>query len=668
MNLSADRDTYKNILDVIKELIKSTDLDEMIVKLNTSVQVLMPGTIIYAGLWDKYEEELHLFPSKDDSEKDVQKFFRFMLESEVQRFTGKFENTGHKERLRLFRGFHLFWDVTRLEKGVRGAVLGLHPTSAYLKKTDQLAETILPQFWNIFSERYNKMVAGKESEMLWKMKDAQSDAVAGNPLNSIELNTLLENLLELALRKIQLKCGCILILNEQTSELEFEPRAVKGKSLSILPEKISTDEKSLASIVVKTNDHYICNDTESDPNYYPLFQGIKSSLVVPIEFQNRAIGIIAIESENKNEFSAEDASLIKALAKEATMFIRRAQLFEETSKKGDAIMILGHSESWKEVEKRIERASRTDATVMLRGESGTGKELLAHAIHFNSPRKNSPLVTLNCAAIPSELLESEMFGHVKGAFTGAYYNKTGEFEKAEGGTIFLDEIGDLPIMLQVKLLRTLQSGEVKPVGSSKVARKVDVRVIAATSRDLEEMVKNGEFRMDMYYRLHVVPIKVPPLRDYKDDIPNLIENFIKEANASYKTSVKRVNKKALSALMGYDYPGNVRQLRNVINQAVIMADGDTIKPEGLPAEIFRADDQPLKSLEKGMVPVFNASDIRSYHSEKEELMEKFSKEYFTTLLEKTGGNMAATARIAGISRVALYKIFNKYGILTDQSL
>lgn len=660
MNAITDRDAYKNILDVVKELIKSTDIDDMVMKLNTSVQSFMPGTIVFAGLWDKYEEELQIFSVNKNVDSDIVSFFKFMLKNENTRFSGKFESSGHKERLRFFRGCHLFWDMFRLEKGVRGAVLGIHTTGADLKKTVSMSETILPQFWSIFAERYNKMVAGRESEMLWKIKDAHSDESAENHLNSIELNTLLENLLELALRKIKLKCGCILLLNEQTGELEFEPRAVKGKSLSIVPKKISTDEKSLASIVIKTNDYYICNDTESDSDYYPLFQGIKSSLVVPIEFQKRSIGVIAIESENKNEFSEEDATLIKALAKEATMFIRRAQLFEETSKRGDAIMILGHSESWKDVEKRIERASRTDATVILRGESGTGKELLAHAIHFNSPRKNGPFVTLNCAAIPSELLESEMFGHVKGAFTGAYYNKTGEFEKAEGGTIFLDEIGDLPLMLQVKLLRTLQSGEIRPVGSSKVARKVDVRVIAATSRNLEEMVRNGEFRMDMYYRLHVVPVKVPPLRDYRDDIPSLIENFIKEANSNYKTSTKRVNRKALTALMSYDYPGNVRQLRNFINQAVIMSDSDTIKPEDLPGEIFQSAPEEM-SVE--LKPVSdNSKSLRSYHVEKEELMEKFTKEYFSALLEKTGGNMMATARNAGISRVALYKIFKKYGI------
>jgi len=660
MNTFTDRETYKKVLDLVKEMIKSPDLDDMIRKLNTTVKTHMNDTFIYAALWDKYEEEIELFPTFDFSGRDdVKQFFHFYFKNEIPRFQGAFEKSSFQGSLHFFKDYNIFWDMTKLEKGIRGAVLAISTSDRFSDMTTLISETILPQFWSIFSERYMKMIAGKESEMLWKIKDAQADST-DHFLNNIELNKLLENLLELALRKTKLKCGCILLLNEQTGELEFEPRAVKGKSLSRVPEKLSRDEKSLASIVIKTNDYYICNDTGNDSNYYPLFQGIKSSLVVPIEFQKRSIGVIGLESEIKNQFVPEDAAIIMSLAREATMFIRRAQLFKETSMQGDGIMILGHSDKWKEVEKRIEKASRTDATVILRGESGTGKELLAHAIHFNSPRKNGPFVTLNCAAIPSELLESEMFGHVKGSFTGAYFNKTGEFEKAEGGTIFLDEIGDLPLLLQVKILRTLQSGEIRPVGSNKVARKVDVRVIAATSRDLESMIKEGSFRMDMYYRLHVVPIKVPPLREYREDIPNLVENFIKEANSTFKTSIKNADAEALKALMKYDFPGNVRQLRNFINQAVIMADSSKISIKDLPDEIFAADNNSKKNHE-----IFNFetdNEFASYHEEKEKVIERFTSNYFSTLLRKTSGNMMQSAKIAGISRVALYKIVNRYKI------
>lgn len=657
MNTLFNNDIYKELLDIVMELVKSEDMSDMIIRLNRSIKTFMPSTTVYAAIWDKYDEEIEVYPKNQDDypEPEVKDLFCHFLKADTTQYAGKVEDCGFKPKNNPVKADGIFYGMKRMEKGIRGAVLGFHDTEVELQKTEVVAKTILPQFWDIFSQRYLKMVTGRETEMLWKMKDLQTET-AGKDLNNIELNKLLENLLELTLRKVKLKCGCVLLLNEKTGELEFEPRAVKGKSLSIVPEKLSLEEKSLASIVIRTNNYVMCNDTEKEPNYYPLFQGIQSSLVVPIPFQKRTIGVIAIESESKNEFKMEDVQIITALAKEATMFIRRAQLFAETAKKGYGIMILGTSKEWKDVEKRIEKASRTDATVLLRGESGTGKELLAHAIHFNSPRKERPFVTVNCAAIPSELLESELFGHVKGAFTGAYYNKTGEFEKAEGGTIFLDAIGDLPMLLQVKLLRTLQSGEIRPVGSNKVAKRVDVRVIAATSRDLEEMVRTSEFRMDMYYRLNVVPIRVPSLRNYRKDIPLLVENFIKEANTSYKTSIENIDKEAMKALINYNYPGNVRQLRNFINQAAIMAEGKTITLDVLPEELLVE-----KKLEEKQ-SYENLDDFRSYIEEKEKVVEKFTRNYFSSLLKETSGNIMKSARIAGISRVALYKIINKYDL------
>ena len=651
--------SYYNIFfNFLNGLIRSENNREVIDKLEKFVKKTHPDAHIFAVVNNQYENELEILsPSESQSGGELNELLHFMLKKDFAKFKGNYSEIGFREIPYFTNDRYIVYGTYNIENGISCAILATYPGESDVESVSEFSDLILPTVWSVFSERYKRMADSKESEILWKIRNAQrSDS--DSALNIIELNQLLENLLELAMRKMKLRCGCIMLLNEATGELEFEPRAIRGKSL-ITPEaaKLSLKTaKSIAAIVISENRPYICNDTENDENYYPFFHGTKSDLIVPIEFQRRAIGLIDLEAPEKNFFTQENADEISALAGEATMFIRRAQLFKESSEKGNAIMIMGTSQQWKTLEKRIEKASNTDATVILRGESGTGKELLAHAIHFNSPRKNGAFVTLNCAAIPAELLESEMFGHVKGAFTGAYYNKIGEFERAEGGTIFLDEIGDLPLMLQVKLLRTLQSGEIRPVGSDKGTKKVNVRVIAATSRDLEAMVRERTFRMDIYYRLHVVPIHIPPLREYKSDIPQLANNFLKAANEAYKTEISGIDDAAMKILMNYDYPGNVRQLKNFINQAAIMSDGRIITPDDLPPEVFKNESPEINSGD------FSPRAGESYTEAKERILEQFSVNYFSELLKQSGGNHALAAKKAGISRVALYKILSKYGL------
>ncbi|GAB4171962.1 MAG: sigma-54 dependent transcriptional regulator [Geothermobacteraceae bacterium] len=246
--------------------------------------------------------------------------------------------------------------------------------------------------------------------------------------------------------------------------------------------------------------------------------------------------------------------------------------------------IIGHSPAMQKVFSRLEKIVHTDSTTLILGESGTGKELVARAIHYNGNRRNKPFIDINCGAIPAELLESELFGHVRGAFTGAVADKPGKFELANGGTIFLDEIGTMPMHLQMKLLRVLQEQEIERVGSSRKI-KLDVRVISATNADLEQDVREGRFREDLYYRLNVIPITLPPLRERREDIPLLVRHFLQKTCTVMGRELMSVTSEAMRALESYDWPGNVREMENVIERTVALTDGDCIDLADLPAAI-----------------------------------------------------------------------------------
>ncbi len=295
----------------------------------------------------------------------------------------------------------------------------------------------------------------------------------------------------------------------------------------------------------------------------------------------------------------------------------------------------------------LERTSEYKTTVLLTGESGTGKEIMARAIHAQSPRCDEPFVPLNCGAIPENLLESELFGHAKGAFTGANRVRRGLFVEADGGTLFLDEIGELPLVLQVKLLRVLQEEEVRPVGESK-AQHVDVRVLAATARDLEEEMKQGRFRDDLFYRLNVVRIEVPPLRERREDIPLLVDHFLSHFRETIGKAITSVDDEALGYLVSYSWPGNVRELENVIERAFILCDGDQISKRELPANLLSRDSREAPASERDY-------SLRRARREAEIRMIKDA-------LRETSGNRTHAARLLEIShRALLYKI-KEYGL------
>jgi len=311
--------------------------------------------------------------------------------------------------------------------------------------------------------------------------------------------------------------------------------------------------------------------------------------------------------------------------------------------------IVSGSAEIEEVINTAGRAARSKATVLIRGESGTGKELIARAIHYTSPRKDSPFVAVNCAALSENLLESELFGHEKGAFTGADKQRRGRFEQADGGTIFIDEVGDIPLSTQVKLLRVLQEREFQRVGGNETI-KVDVRVIAATNKDLEEMVENNEFREDLFYRLNVISIRIPPLRERRNDISPLISHFISRYAVENDKEIEGVSKEAMDVLMKYDYPGNVRELENAIERAVVMARGTLITAEDLPVHIrsTRSESESgYGSVAGGSLP---------------EMVENLERHLIADALAESDGNQSKAAELLGISERNLRYKLKKYGM------
>ncbi len=325
--------------------------------------------------------------------------------------------------------------------------------------------------------------------------------------------------------------------------------------------------------------------------------------------------------------------------------------------------LVGESQAIKELFLTIEKVSQTDSTVLITGESGTGKELVAKAIHENSARAQKPWVVVNCAAIPSELLEAELFGHIKGAFTGATQNRQGRFELAHGGTIFLDEVGEIPLHLQAKLLRVLQTREFESVGTSKTT-EVDVRIIAATNRDLEEASQKKEFREDLYYRLNVIPIKVPALRDRKSDIPILIQHFVEKFNKVTGRTVELPTGQILDALMVYDWPGNIRELENLMERMVILKGHGSVDLSDLPHRIF-------KNYVDGRTPGEGAvSDWEFPHMalptdglDLKNIVDAFENHLIDQALARTGNNKNRASEILKMNRTTLVEKLRKRGMI-----
>ena len=377
-------------------------------------------------------------------------------------------------------------------------------------------------------------------------------------------------------------------------------------------------------------------------------------LCVPIFHQGRVVGVLSADKLSRDvEDLAREVELLEAVAELLGKVVHFRAVEEENRRLREILaearrpktQILGRSKEIRDVLRLIDQVADTNTTVLIHGETGTGKELVAKAIHDNSSRASGPLVRVNCAAMPDTLLESELFGHEKGAFTGAVARRKGRFEEAQGGTIFLDEIGELSPVAQAKLLRVLQEREFQPLGSSRVV-KVDVRVVAATNKDLEQETAHGRFRSDLYYRLNVFPIFLPPLRDRGPDILLLADEFVQKYAQLLGKSVNRISTPAIDLLMAYHWPGNVRELENCIERAVVLATGDAIEARHLPPTL-QMKPMELQRQSRGTL---------------EALVGAFERDIIVDALKDARGNQAQAARLLGTTkRIVQYKV-RKYGI------
>ena len=497
--------------------------------------------------------------------------------------------------------------------------------------------------------------------------------------SSLDLERNLTGILRILNSFMGMRKGTILLYDAQTRELSIR------LALGMTPEEIARGKYQRGEGILGKVMHHglpmVIPDIGKEPQFLDRTnsRGDLSSqpiafIAVPIKAAGETIGVLSVDRLFAEETSFEEdvrvltivASLIgQTVSLQQHVLRERADLLEQTKTLQQALRtryrldnIIGQSKRMQEIYRAVEQVSQTRATVMLRGESGTGKELIARAIHFNSPRAGGPFIQLNCAALPQTLLESELFGHEKGAFTGASAAKKGRFELADGGSLFLDEIGDIPLDVQVKLLRVLQERSFERVGGTKTIA-VDVRIIAATNQDLEVAIAQGRFREDLYYRLNVVPILLPPLRERREDIPLLVEHFLAKANREHNRKV-RITGRALQSMLNYDWPGNVRELENCVERIVIMARRRLILPEDLPLPVD-AEPSGAPRRRKAVLPSRDAN--RSWPPGGVPSLREVERQQIIQALSHANGVQARAAALLGITPRQLSYRMRRYNIV-----
>ena len=462
-----------------------------------------------------------------------------------------------------------------------------------------------------------------------------------------EIPAQIEALLDAVIEVVHANKGFVILLRDGDPEVtaarnvdrETIPDAVTQLSDSILRKCIDTRQPLIVSDAV--------NDTMFNSSQSVLNLQLSSVMVAPLIAQGQLLGLIYVGNDNVvNLFEQSSLEVLTVFAGQASLILQNAILLNQLTTDRDRIAgeleaqrfgdIIGSCPSLQQVFRRVEKVAPADINVLITGETGTGKELFARELHRRSNRAEGPFIVVNCGAIPENLMESELFGHVRGAFTGAVATRPGSFQAADGGTLFLDEIGEMPLSLQVKLLRALQERVVIKVGDTK-PESVDIRILAATNRDLETSIKEGTFREDLYYRLNVVNLHLPPLRERGDDIAILAKFLLNKYAAEFDANVNGFTPKALEAMRNYDWPGNVRQLENRLKKAIVLADKTLIGPDDLD---LGGEQQ------RAVVPLTQAR-------------EDFTRSYILTVLDRNGGNRTRTARDLGVDPRTVFRYLER---------
>jgi Nif-specific regulatory protein len=477
-------------------------------------------------------------------------------------------------------------------------------------------------------------------------------------INSIRgVDRLQRQLIEMICTAVPAEWAAIILPEENSEEFaSVTPWRRDGDAAQSIQVSRTILRRVLNEAVSLLSNHVMENDGgESSESL--VISRTRSLMAVPITSREKTLGVIYLATADPIVWFDEDhLQFVTAVASVAGVAFENALhvawLEGENQRLQNEIVlshnIVGESQRIRSVLNFIAKVAPTDSTVLIRGESGTGKELAARAIHLNSPRAAKPFVAINCAALTETLLESELFGHEKGAFTGATSQKKGKFEVADGGTIFLDEMGEMSLVLQAKLLRVLQEQEFERVGGTRVI-KVDVRLIAATNRDLEAMIKQGTFRQDLYYRLNVVSLVMPPLRERREDIPLLANYFATKYAQKCKRPIHGISPEARACLKSYDWPGNVRELENAVERAVVLGSSDLIRPEDLPEVV-------LESEPEGAVSI-NAA-IGSYH----ETIIETKKQLILNAVEQADGNITEAAKLLGVQGNYLHRLISNLNL------